>query len=270
MEEEDFSVIEAAKFLLAHTSHRPSRAIVLGSGLSEVGEAFEGQEFSYAEIPGMPRSTVSGHRGLLKLGPRVLVFLGRFHHYEGYSFRTAAFPSFLAHKLGISTILLTNAAGGIQASYHPGDLVLLRDHINLMGGNPLVGPHDPSWGPRFFDMTEAYSGSLRSQLQGIAQMLWGHRLSEGVYAGLTGPNYETPAEIRFLKTIGADLVGMSTVPEALAARSCGLNLAALSVVTNLAAGLSNKPLNHTEVEQAGKAAQAAVAQLLTAWAATPA
>ncbi len=270
MKDSDFSVVEVAQYLLARTSFRPPLAFVLGSGLSEVGEAFEGQEFAYAEIPGMPRSTVAGHKGLLKIGPKALVFLGRFHHYEGYSFHTAAFPSFLAHRLGVSTILLTNAAGGIHASYHPGDLVLIRDHINLMGGNPLVGPHDPSFGPRFFDMTEAYSASLRTQLQNLASLLWGYRLAEGVYAGLTGPNYETPAEIRFLKTIGADLVGMSTVPEALAARSCGLTLAGLSVVTNLAAGLSAKPLNHTEVEQAGRDAQAAMAQLLTAWAASPA
>lgn len=262
--EDQFSVDMALADLRSRFSQVPQVGIVLGSGLSAIGDRFPGTDVSYTDIPGMPRSTVAGHRGSLKVSSKSAVFLGRFHHYEGYSFRTVAFNIFLMKKWGVKTVILTNAAGGLKETYTPGQLVLIGDHVNLMGGNPFLGPHEPIYGPRFFDMTDTYTAKLRERTQKLQKKLTGQFLDEGVYAGLTGPCYETPAEIRYLKTIGADLVGMSTVPEAIAARSCGLDLLGISCVTNLAAGIAPGELSHSEVMENGKKAEKALGDLLLA------
>ncbi|NNM66511.1 MAG: purine-nucleoside phosphorylase, partial [Spirochaetales bacterium] len=191
-----------------------------------------------------------------------------FHFYEGFPLLMTTFPVLLSKRLGAETVVLTNSAGAINPLYNPGDLVLIQDHINLIGQNPFVGPHDPALGPRFFDMTEAYDRGLRERFKKLGRSLWEKDLKEGVYAALSGPSYETPAEIKFLKMIGADLVGMSTVAEVLAARSLGLRIAAVSTVSNLAAGLSGRPLNHEEVLENSRLAEKRLTQLLTQFLAT--
>ena len=257
------SLDSATAYIQKRTQNRPKLAFVLGSGLSAVADSFEGFDFSYSEIPGMPQTSVSGHRGVLKIGKDAVFFMGRFHFYEGFSLLTTAFPVLLSKRLGVESVVLTNSAGAINPLYNPGDLVLIHDHVNFIGQNPFVGPHEPALGPRFFDMTEAYDHELRERLKKLGRSLWGKELPEGVYAALSGPSYETPAEIKFLKMIGADLVGMSTVAEVLAARSLGLRVAAVSAVSNLAAGLSGRPLKHEEVLENGRLAEKLLTQLLT-------
>lgn len=258
------AVDQALAFIRSQTSEVPSVGIVLGSGLSGIGDAFPGISLDYHSIPGFPRPTVAGHRGVLKIGPKAAVFLGRFHYYEGNPMSTVVFPILLMKKWGVKTVILTNAAGGVNPNYTPGQLVLIHDHINFQGTNPFIGAHDPQWGARFFDVTTTYTPELRRKIQTIARAQLGHTLDEGVYMGFTGPCYETPAEVRMAGVLGASLVGMSTVPEALAARSCGLDLAAISVCTNLAAGISKTELNHAEVVEYGKKAEASLLTLLTA------
>jgi purine-nucleoside phosphorylase len=257
------SLDSSVAFIQKRTKNRPKIAFILGSGLSAVADSFEGVEFSYSEIPGMPQTTVSGHRGVLKIGKDAVFFMGRFHFYEGFSLLTSTFPVLLSQRLGVEVLVLTNSAGGINPSYSPGDLVLIQDHINLLGQNPFIGPHEPALGPRFFDMTEAYDKDLRQRFKNLGLSLWGKELREGVYVALSGPSYETPAEIKFLKTIGADLVGMSTVPEVLVARSLALRVGAISTVSNLAAGLSGRPLKHEEVLENSRLAEKLLVQLLT-------
>jgi purine-nucleoside phosphorylase len=264
----DAAVSDAVDRALAHirtqTNAVPEVGIVLGSGLSGIGDAFPGIALDYAQIPGFPRPTVAGHRGVLKVGPKAVVFLGRFHFYEGNPMSTVAFPVLLMKKWGVKTVVLTNAAGGVNPNYVPGQLVLINDHINFQGTNPFMGAHDPQWGPRFFDMTTTYTPALRKRIQVLAQGEFGKPLDEGVYMGFTGPCYETPAEVRMAAILGASLVGMSTVPEAITARSCGLDLAAISVCTNLAAGVGQGELNHAEVVEYGKRAEGSLKTLLTA------
>lgn len=255
------AIDEALAFIRSRTGHSPSVGIVLGSGLSGIGDAFEGVEIPYADIPGFPKPTVAGHRGVLKVGPKVAVFLGRFHFYEGDP-SAVVYPVLLMKKWGIGTVVLTNAAGGVNPKFVPGQLVLITDHINFQGTNPFIGPHDPQWGPRFFDMTNTYTPALRKTIQSVARTKLGKPLDEGVYMAFTGPCYETPAEVRMAGLLGASLVGMSTVPEAITARSCGLDLAAVSVCTNLAAGISGAELNHAEVVEYGKKAEASLKTLL--------
>lgn len=255
---------EGISYLKNRTSHRPRAALVLGSGLSGIAELFPGDEIPYSQIPGLPTSTVAGHRGVLKVGPEVLVMVGRFHYYEGWTLGETVMPLFLMKGLGVEKVILTNAAGGVDGNLEPGDLCLISDHINLLGTNPFIGYSDPRWGQRFFDLTEVYSHRLRTLAKDVWRGLWPEKkaLPEGVYAAMTGPSYETPAEIRMLSLLGASLVGMSTVPEAIAARHLGLEVLGISCVTNKAAGLSPTPLDHKEVVEVGRKVEADLSRLL--------
>jgi len=255
-ESEYARVVAAARFILSKTRLRPRVGVVLGSGLGAVAEQLaDAVTIPFAKIPHFPRPSAEGHAGRLVVGSLdgvpVAAMEGRVHLYEGHSPQEVIFPMRVMGSAGIGAAVLTNAAGGINPEYRRGCLVVLRDHINLQGINPLTGPNDHRFGPRFFDMSEAYSAAFRD-----AAMREGRRLGlpvfEGVYAAVSGPSYETPAEIRFLRAIGADLVGMSTVPEVIAARHLGMEILGISCVTNLAAGLSDRPLSHAEVLQTGK------------------
>lgn len=248
-------VDEAANFISKRSTLRPLIAVVLGSGLgSFADELADVVEIDYAEIPHFHRSTAVGHAGRLVLGEiagdPLVVMQGRVHLYEGYSAGEVAFPMRAFARLGARAAILTNAAGGINLEYGQGALVAIKDHINLQGQNPLTGPEDPRVGMRFIDMTEAYSRQYRQLAKEAAKTI-GIELREGIYAALAGPSYETPAEIRFLRTIGADLVGMSTVPETIVARQMGMKVLAVSCVTNMAAGVLDKPLNHEQVLETG-------------------
>ena len=253
----DFDHAEsAAQFLLAQTSLRPSIGLVLGSGLGGFADEFsEAIRIPYANIPSFPRSTAVGHAGQMVIGKvgdvAVAAMRGRVHLYEGYSAKEVAFPTRVFGRMGIRALILTNAAGGINLEYKQGALVVVTDHINLQGANPLVGPNDERFGPRFPDMTQAYWNPYREIALRAARRL-GKAAHQGVYAGLLGPSYETPAEIRYLRTIGADLVGMSTIPEVIAARHMGIKVLAISCVTNMAAGISDEVLNHEEVLRTGE------------------
>jgi purine-nucleoside phosphorylase len=248
----DFSrATRAAKFIQSRTKLRPKIALVLGSGLGAFAdELASATRIPYQKIPGFPRSTVVGHAGQLVIGKlgeiAVAVMQGRVHLYEGYSPQEVAFPMRVLGRLGIRSAILTNAAGAINRDYSQGALVLIRDHINLQGANPLTGPNDERFGVRFPDMSQAYAPEYREIAQREAQRL-GITLREGVYAALRGPSFETPAEIRFLKTVGADLVGMSTVLEVIAARHMDIRVLGISCATNMAAGILDQPLTHAEV-----------------------
>jgi|SRR5271165_1564641 len=242
---------KAAEFVLSRTSLRPRIALVLGSGLGGFADELKDPvRIPHAEIPSFPQSTAIGHAGYLIIGTvagvAVAVMQGRAHLYEGYSAQQVAFPVRVFARMGIKAVVFTNAAGGINPSFGRGALVVIRDHINLQGQNPLAGPNEERFGPRFPDMTDAYNAEFRAFALGEAEDL-GNDIHEGVYAAMLGPSYETPAEIRFLLAIGADLVGMSTVPEVIAARHMGLEVLAVSCVTNMAAGLSGEKINHEEV-----------------------
>jgi len=245
----------AAKFILRKTKLRPTIALVLGSGLGAfVGEFANATRIPYAKIPHFPRSTAIGHAGQLVLGTidnlPVVGMQGRVHLYEGYSATQVAFPMRVFARMGVKAVILTNAAGGINLSYSEGALVALRDHINLQGANPLIGPNDDRFGPRFPDMTRAYDPDFRRFVAEEGKKLK-LNLHEGVYLALAGPNYETPAEILAFRTLGADLVGMSTVPEVLAARHSGIRVLGISCVTNMAAGITGKTLTAEEVFETG-------------------
>jgi len=266
-------VSEAAAFLrLMLGPAQPRVAIVLGSGLGAVADAVtEPVAVPYSAIPHFPRSTVEGHSGQIVAGSLggvpVIVMQGRVHFYEGYSPLEVTFPMRVLGALGIRAVVLTNAAGGIAEGYRTGQLVALSDHINLMGWNPLVGPNEPRFsvqsgaGLRFFDMTEAYSKRLRA-LAREAAAAEKETLDEGVYLAVSGPSFETPAEIRAFRSLGATLVGMSTVPETIVARHMGIEVLAISCVTNLAAGLSATPLSHEEVQETGRRVERRLVRLL--------
>lgn len=246
----------------------PQIAVILGSGLGAFADSLQDSlAIPYGDIPHFPRSTAVGHAGRLVIGKlnglTVAAMQGRVHQYEGYSSRESAFPVRVLGRLGVRKLVLTNAAGGINPAYGQGALVLLSDHINLQGSNPLTGPNDDHFGPRFPGMSVAYDARFRRIAQQAAQEL-GYELKEGVYAALAGPSYETPAEIRFLRTIGADLVGMSTVPEVIVARHMGIGVLALSCVTNMAAGLSGGEICHEEVLETGERVRSTFLALLTA------
>ena len=241
----------ASNFIFTKADLRPKIALVLGSGLGAFADEFETPtRIPYAEIPHFPRSTAIGHAGQLVVGKvgdiPVAGMQGRVHLYEGYSAKDVAFPIRVFARMGIKAVILTNAAGGIKREFVQGQLVVIKDHINLQGANPLTGPNDERFGPRFPDMTVAYDRRFREMTVGE-----GNRnrigLYEGIYAALPGPSYETPAEIRYLRTIGADLVGMSTVPEVIAARHSGIRVLGISCVTNAAAGIVDQALDHKEV-----------------------
>jgi purine-nucleoside phosphorylase len=246
----------AAQFLLSQTVVRPKIGLVLGSGLGGFGdELSDATRIPYTNIPFFPRSTAVGHAGQMVIGNAagvpVAVMQGRVHLYEGYSAHEVTFPMRVLDCMNIRAVVLTNAAGGISLEYKQGALVVLTDHINLQGHNPLVGPNDERFGLRFPDMTQAYSKPYREIALAAAKKA-GKTLHQGVYAGLLGPSYETPAEIRYLRAIGADLVGMSTVLEVIAARHMGMRVLAISCVTNMAAGILDQVINHEEVLETGK------------------
>jgi purine-nucleoside phosphorylase len=241
----------AAEFIFSQTPLRPKIALVLGSGLGAFADEFgSAAKIPYAKIPHFPRSTAIGHAGNLVIGKvesiPVAGMQGRVHLYEGYSVNDVAFPIRVFARMGVKAVILTNAAGGIKREFVQGRLVVISDHINLQGVNPLSGPNDDRFGLRFPDMTAAYDRRFREMTVGEGNRM-GIGMYEGVYAALPGPSYETPAEIRFLRAIGADLVGMSTVPEVIAARHSGIRVLGISCVTNAAAGILDRPLNHVEV-----------------------
>jgi purine-nucleoside phosphorylase len=246
----------SAKFIATKSPIKPLVVIVLGSGLGGFAdELTDAVRINYSDIPHFVRSTAVGHAGQLLLGNigewPVAIMQGRVHLYEGYPVENVVFPMRVLSRLGVRAAILTNAAGGINPEYGQGRLVVIKDHINLQGQNPLVGAEDLRFGLRFIDMTEAYSKNYR-QLALDAGKRLGIPLGEGVYAAMLGPSYETPAEIRFLRTIGADLVGMSTVSEVIASRQMGIKVLAISCVTNMAAGTTDAPINHQEVLEIGR------------------
>jgi purine-nucleoside phosphorylase len=253
--------LEASRYIGARAEgRRPRVAAVLGSGLGRVADAVDSPiEIPYRDIPHFVRSTVEGHAGSLIIGPlggvEIVAMKGRFHLYEGYSMDEVTLPIRVFSLLGVGCLILTNAAGGISKQLKPGSLMLLTDHINLMGDNPLVGANDERFGPRFPDMTEVYSREYRDLAHAAAGEM-DLALAEGVYAGVKGPTYETPAEIRMMRDLGADAIGMSTVPEAIVARHVGMRILAVSCITNNAAGLADGEINHDQVikigEQAGR------------------
>ncbi|MFC5467837.1 purine-nucleoside phosphorylase [Cohnella suwonensis] len=242
---------EAAAFIRTTTDIRPEVGLILGSGLGVLGDELEDAvTIPYEDIPHFPVSTVEGHAGELLIGKlqgrSVLLMRGRFHMYEGYEPERTALPVRVMKALGVKTLLVTNAAGGVNLTYNPGNLMLISDHLNLTGRNPLIGSNDNALGVRFPDMSDAYSARLRAVAKESAATL-GFSVQEGVYAGLLGPNYETPAEIRMLRTIGADAVGMSTVSEVIVARHSGIEVLGISCISNMAAGILPQPLSHEEV-----------------------
>ena len=241
----------AAKFILSKTKLRPQISLVLGSGLGAFADEFATPtKIPYKKIANFPQSTAIGHAGQLVIGKvgeiPVVGMQGRVHLYEGYSAKQVAFPMRVFNQMGIKAVILTNAAGGINLNYSQGALVAIRDHINLQGANPLIGPNDDRFGPRFPDMTRAYDPEFRRFVAEEGKKLK-LNLHEGVYLALAGPNYETPAEIHAFRTLGADLVGMSTVPEVLAARHSAIRVLGISCVTNMAAGITGAPLTAEEV-----------------------
>jgi purine-nucleoside phosphorylase len=244
----------------------PDVAIVLGSGLGDfAGQLTDAVSMPYGDLPHWPASKVIGHEGRLVIGAlagkRVAALSGRAHFYEGHDLRTVTFATRVLGRLGVKILILTNAAGGVNADLKPGMLMVMDDHINLLGSNPLVGPNDDGFGPRFPDMSEVYSKRLRALADTVARAQ-GLRIGHGVYVAVHGPSYETPAEIRFLRTIGADAVGMSTVPEAIAARHMGVEVLGISCITNAAAGVLPQPLNHAEVMGVARQVRGAFAALL--------
>jgi purine-nucleoside phosphorylase len=259
-------VQETAAWLQQRSHGLPDVAVVLGSGLGDFTTGLgDSAAFEYGAIPNWPVSTVVGHAGRLVIGSmagkRVAALSGRVHFYEGHDLRTVTFAARVVAALGVRMLILTNAAGGINLNFTPGTLMLMDDHINLMGSNPLVGPNDERLGPRFPDMSEVYSKRLRS-LAGDAARAQGITLAHGVYAALHGPSYETPAEIRYLRTIGADAVGMSTAPEAIVARHMGVEVLGISCITNMAAGVLPQPLVHDEVMEVARQVREKFAALL--------
>jgi purine-nucleoside phosphorylase len=264
-----FSLAEsAAQNVLQRTQLRPKVGIVLGSGLGGFADGLtDAARIAYAEIPNFPRSTAVGHAGRLVIGNAgsvpVAAMQGRVHLYEGYSPQQVAFPMRVFGRMGIKSVILTNAAGGINLNYSQGALVLIRDHINLQSASPLTGPNDDRFGVRFPDMTQAYSKNYRAIAKEEATKL-GLAPHEGVYVALPGPSYETPAEINYLRIIGADLVGMSTVLEVIAARQMLIHVLAVSCVTNMAAGILDQPLSHEEVMETGERVKHSFEALLRA------
>lgn len=248
----DFEKIHnAAQFLKNRYSKTPKIGLILGSGLGVLAEEISNPvKIPYQEIPDFPVSTVEGHAGQLVFGQlsgvEVVTMQGRFHFYEGYHFDQVTFPVRVMKQLGVEILIVTNAAGGVNESFAPGDLMLISDHINNMGSNPLIGPNDSRLGVRFPDLSEAYSKKLRQSAKHIADRLK-IKVREGVYVGNTGPVYETPAEIRMLRAWGGDAVGMSTVPEVIVARHSGIEVLGISCISNMAAGILDQPLTHDEV-----------------------
>ena len=243
---------EAAAKVLA-VCGKADIGVILGSGLGDYAEALEDAvKLPYSEIPGFPRSTVAGHAGMwccgTLYGKRVVMMQGRFHYYEGYGMKDVTLPVRVMQKIGVKTLIVTNAAGGVNLGYHPGELMVIGDIFSMTAQNPLIGPNLDAFGPRFPDMSCAFDKELRALAHECANEQ-GFALREGVYAQMTGPTYETPAELRMLRTLGADAVGMSTVPEVIVARHGGMRVLGISCITNMAAGILDQPLNHAEVTE---------------------
>jgi purine-nucleoside phosphorylase len=258
----------AAKFILSKTKLRPRIGLVLGSGLGAFADDFtDATRIDYKKIPHFPVSTAIGHAGRLVIGKvdgvPVAGMQGRVHFYEGYPMKDVAFPMRVMARMGVRAVILTNAAGGINTSYKQGCLVVIRDHINLFGANPLIGPNEERFGPRFFDMTTAYWKSYCEAAIEEGKRL-GLDIYEGTYCILGGPSYETAAEIRAMRTLGADLAGMSTIPEVIAARHMGIKVLGISCVTNMAAGILDQPINHEEVLETGERVKTQFVALLRA------
>lgn len=259
--------IKKAAEYIRKTQGEAEIGLILGSGLADVLPLENARVCAYADIPGFPESTVQGHKSEWVTGnlggKRVYMMRGRFHYYEGFSLDQIVFPIRVMKLLGVKTIILTNAAGGVNESFQPGDLMLLDDFINYSGVNPLMGKNEEAFGVRFPDMTNALDDNLRILAKECAKKQ-GLSLQEGVYMWFSGPSYETPAEIRMARTLGADAVGMSTVPEIIAARHCGIKVLGISSITNMAAGVSKNPICHSEVIETGKKVEAQMRDLLTA------
>ena len=256
----------ATQFIHSRTSTAPSVAVVLGSGLGAFAdELSDATAIGYDEIPGFAHATVEGHAGRLVIGKAgnvaVAAMQGRFHFYEGYSLEEVTFPIRVLKLLGVNTLMLTNAAGSLNTELTPGSLMVISDHINLMGVNPLIGPNEEKFGPRFPDLSVAYDPDLQSLVIDEANSM-GLSLRRGVYASLTGPSYETPAEIHMVRTLGADAVGMSTVPEAIVARHMDMRVIGISCITNLAAGVSSRPIDHSQVMEIGESVRGQFTELL--------
>jgi len=257
---------EAKAYIEAKLTEKPTIGLVLGSGLGVLADEIEQPVvIPYGEIPGFTQSTVVGHKGQLVIGKldgkQVVAMQGRFHYYEGHGLDAVTFPIRVMKLIGVETIVVTNAAGGINESYRAGDLMLIKDHLNLTFRNPLIGPNDDQLGVRFPDMSEAYSKALRDLAKGVAQEQ-GITLQEGVYAGLLGPSYETPAEIRMLRVLGGDAVGMSTVPEVIVARHMNMQVLGISCISNMAAGILEQPLSHDEVMETTEKVKATFLSLI--------
>ncbi|MEG0935139.1 MAG: purine-nucleoside phosphorylase [Clostridia bacterium] len=268
MQEYAEKIAQAAKYLLDKSGIRPEIAVVLGSGWGGlIGEVEGAVRIPYAEVPGMKASTVPGHTGEWVFGRvagrQVAVMSGRLHYYEGYDLKTVTFPTRVIRAMGVRLLILTNAAGAVNTDFAPGDLMLMTDHLNMTGANPLIGPNDELLGPRFPDMGSAYDKGLLCIARKVSKAL-GFPVKEGVYAWMTGPSYETPAEIRMLRALGADAVGMSTVPEAIVASHAGMRTLGASCMTNMAAGVLDQPLTHKEVLETAERVKESYAKYLRA------
>ncbi len=273
MDERMTALKKAADYISGKLDFKPEIGMVLGSGLGVLGDEVENPTIiKYDDIPGFPKSTVEGHAGQLVIGTlegkKVLVMQGRFHYYEGYSYDTVVFPVRVMKLLGIDKFLVTNASGGVNKDFDPGDLMIISDHIKFDVNGPLRGHNMDDFGPRFPDMSDAYKKSLRKMAKEAGDLL-DISLREGVYAFMGGPNYETPAEIRMLGILGADAVGMSTAPEVLAAAHAGMDILGISCITNMAAGILDQPLNHSEVMETAAIVRdnfiALVRKIVTMW-----
>lgn len=257
---------EAVRAIRSKTPLVPAVGLILGSGLGEIADGLEhAVRIPYRSLPHFPEPTVEGHKGRFVVGELegipVIAMQGRYHYYEGYSLQQITFPVRVMKKLGIGRLIVTNAAGGVNTAFHPGDLMLIADHLNLIGASPLIGANDDRLGPRFPDMSAAYDPGLRRLAKEAAQSL-GLSIREGVYAATSGPQYETPAEVRMIRTLGADAVGMSTVPEVIAASHAGLPVLGISCITNLACGILDKPLSHEEVIETAEKVKDGFARLI--------
>ena len=259
--------IKTAHDYIAHRSkYSPTIGLILGSGLGTLAELIEDPEiYPYSEIPNFPVSTIEGHKGRLVIGKlqgkTVMAMEGRFHYYEGYHMDEVTFPVRVMKLLGVSTLIVTNAAGAINIDFKPGDLMIINDHINLSGNNPLIGKNLDDFGTRFPDMSMAYNKKYIALVKNVATSL-NIDIKEGVYAMMSGPTYETPAEIRMLRTLGADAVGMSTVPEVIVANHSQIKVIGISCLTNMAAGILEQPLNHQEVMETSQKAQSNFIRLM--------